>query len=144
MQLPCPPALSAPSPACPQATIDAAVLQMAWVGSSIVLVIPGGYAVMRQGARAGAAPGMPLGTPAHPQWTATVLADHLTVFPMVGAVPPVQLAVLAWDEGMLLLTDEDGTAVRAPLVLGTQPLALAAAGLFVVAVCDDGLHVFDR
>jgi hypothetical protein len=25
-----------------------------------------------------------------------------------------------------------------------QPIALAAAGLFVVALCDDGVHVFDH
>lgn len=37
-----------------------------------------------------------------------------------------------------------GAAVREPLQLAMPPLALAAAGMFVVAVCDDGVHVFDR
>jgi hypothetical protein len=45
---------------------------------------------------------------------------------------------------MVLIAGEDGAASRAPLQLPMPPLALAAAGLFVVAVCDDGVHVYDR
>jgi hypothetical protein len=63
---------------------------------------------------------------------------------MLGCIHAERLAVLAWDEGMLLLAGEDGAAVRAPLQLPSPPVALAAAGLFVVAVCDDRVHVFDR
>lgn len=37
-----------------------------------------------------------------------------------------------------------GAAVREPLQLPLPPLALASAGLFVVAVCDDGVYAFDR
>jgi hypothetical protein len=37
-----------------------------------------------------------------------------------------------------------GAAVRAPLQLPSPPLALAACGLFVAVLCDDGVHVFDR
>lgn len=34
--------------------------------------------------------------------------------------------------------------MREPLQLPLPPLALASAGLFVVAVCDDGVYIFDR
>lgn len=34
--------------------------------------------------------------------------------------------------------------MREPLQLPLPPLALASAGLFLVAVCDDGVYVFDR
>lgn len=34
--------------------------------------------------------------------------------------------------------------MREPLQLPMPPIALAAAGLFVVALCDDGVHVFDH
>lgn len=37
-----------------------------------------------------------------------------------------------------------GAAAREPLQLPLPPLALASAGLFVVAVCDDGVYAFDR
>jgi hypothetical protein len=37
-----------------------------------------------------------------------------------------------------------GAAVREPLQLPLPPLALSSAGLFVVAVCDDGVYAFDR
>lgn len=34
--------------------------------------------------------------------------------------------------------------MREPLQLPLPPLALSSAGLFVVAVCDDGVYAFDR
>lgn len=37
-----------------------------------------------------------------------------------------------------------GAACREPLQLQLPPLALSSAGLFVVAVCDDGVYAFDR
>jgi len=130
---------SSPPKKTQQATVEASILQIAWVGTSLILAIPGGYAVMR------AVPHPPGASTAAPHgWQVTVLADHLTTHPLLGVVPSERLAVLAWDEGMLLLAGEDGAAVRAPLQLPMAPVALASAGLFVVAVCDAGLHVFDR
>lgn len=37
-----------------------------------------------------------------------------------------------------------GAAVREPLQLPMAPLSLTSAGMFLVALCDDGIHVFDR
>lgn len=63
---------------------------------------------------------------------------------MLASVPSQQLGLLLWEEGLVLVTDATGSAVRPPLLLPSRPLALAAAGLFLVAVADDGVHVFDR
>lgn len=126
-----------------------AVLDVAWVGGSLALAIPGGYAIARPpppsaaggdgGGGAGAG-----GATAAADWQVTLLADHLTAPPVLAPVPGARRVVLAWDEGLLLVAGEDGAARQAPLALPLPPLALAAAGAFVVAVCDDGVHVFDR
>lgn len=193
---------------------------MAWVGSSIALAIPGGYAVLRPSRSMSGASGSPRAGAAQPPpqqqpWQVVVLADHLTAAPMMGAIacevppqvgrvcvllgcasidgraarvfcprhhplacldpfhpghqlalrwpapwsvssaasvhrqtvelwPPTPQVALAWDEGMLLIAGEDGAAAREPLQLTMPPLALVAAGLFVVGICDDGVHVYDR
>lgn len=47
-------------------------------------------------------------------------------------------------DDVLVFAAAAGAACREPLQLPLPPLALSSAGLFVVAVCDDGVYAFDR
>jgi hypothetical protein len=63
---------------------------------------------------------------------------------MVAPIPSQHLGMVLWEEGIVLVTDATGAAVRPPLLLPSRPLALAQAGLFLVAVTDEGVLVFER
>eukprot|EP00879_Flechtneria_rotunda_P031553 GHRR01034479.1.p1 GENE.GHRR01034479.1~~GHRR01034479.1.p1 ORF type:complete len:455 (+),score=204.41 GHRR01034479.1:504-1868(+) len=125
-----------------QVSVPESVIGIAWAGSSVFLAVPGGYkAVTRQ--QSTAAPQTAVA--ATGQYQLTCIADHLaSIQPMVSSVPGSGLGLMLWEENMVLVTDAAGAAVCEPLQLSMTPLALAAAGLFVVALCDDGVHVFDR
>lgn len=103
------------------------ILGLAWVGPSLFIAIPGGYKLLR-------------GT------TLIALCDHLdaSLTPLVAPLPSAGLGLLLWDVGLGLVVGPEGGAVREPLLLPGRPLALVAAGLFVAAVCEDGVHVYDR
>uniref|UniRef100_A0A383VGG5 Uncharacterized protein n=1 Tax=Tetradesmus obliquus TaxID=3088 RepID=A0A383VGG5_TETOB len=128
-----------------QVPVPEAVLGLAWAGSSLLLAVPGGYQALHP-----TSPHPPTQQQQQQQQQAVgyrlvVLADHLSsIQPLLGSIPEQGLGLLLWEESMVLVTDASGAAVREPLQLSMPPIALAAAGLFVVALCDDGVHVFDH
>lgn len=109
----------------PQVSIPEKVLGLAWAGRAVFIAVPGGYKVLHGN-------------------KVVNIAEHLLVNPMLAPIPSLNCGVLLWDDNMALVTDPNGVAVREPLLLPMTPLAVAHAGLFIVAMCDDGVHVFDR
>lgn len=109
-----------------QVPVEGVILQLTWVGRSLLLAVEGGYKIIVAGNRV------------------MDIADHLTCPPLLGSIPSLGLGMVLWDNCMALITDGYGSAVRQPLTLPSQPLVLSQAGLFVVAVCEDAVVVFDR
>lgn len=98
---------------------------MAWAGSNLIVAVPGSYKLISGG-------------------VITTIVERIACHTLLAGVPAAQQALLQFDETMTLITDSQGAAIKEPLVMPGQPLALAQAGAFVVAVCGDGIHVFDR
>lgn len=45
------------------------------------------------------------------QYQLTLLADHLTaITPLLGSIPDLRLALMAWEDNMVLVTDASGEA----------------------------------
>jgi hypothetical protein len=89
-----------------QVPVPEAVLGITWAGKSLLLAVPGGYQVLH-----------PVMThaPNHQQqqqatgYQLVVLADHLaSIQPLLGCIPEQGLALMLWEENMVLVTDASG------------------------------------
>ena len=43
-----------------------------------------------------------------------------------------------------VLIDDTGHPAQSALTFPSTPIALAASGLYILAACQDGIHVYDR
>ncbi|KAK9839815.1 hypothetical protein WJX81_003522 [Elliptochloris bilobata] len=62
---------------------------------------------------------------------------------LVQAIPGADLAVLLMDQAGIVV-DAQGRPATSALTFPDTPLALAAAGIYVLAACADAVHVYDR
>ena len=104
-----------------QVAVPDNVTGLAWAGSSLLCAVPDGYYVLRPSAAqhglssptaagAAAAGGV--------QYELVLLADHLTaISPLLGSIPDLRLALMAWEDNMVLVTDAAGEDCRLCLSL---------------------------
>jgi hypothetical protein len=90
-----------------QVPVPAAVLGLTWAGKSLLLAVPGGYQALH--------PVVIHAANHHQQqqqatgYQLVVLADHLaSIQPLLGSIPEQGLALMLWEENMVLVTDASG------------------------------------
>jgi hypothetical protein len=105
-----------------QLLLEQPVHGLVWIGQHILAAVPGGYLLITSS-------------------STTPVAENLSCSTMLAPIPSCQQVVLMFQETLALITDSQGHAQRPPLLLPSPPLALGQAGLYVVAVCDGGIHV---
>ena len=52
--------------------------------------------------------------------------------------------VLLLQDEIGVLIDDTGHPAQSALTFPSTPIALAASGLYILAACQDGIHVYDR
>ena len=57
--------------------------------------------------------------------------------------PPTCRSLCLQDE-IGVLIDDTGHPAQSALTFPSTPIALAASGLYILAACQDGIHVYDR
>lgn len=97
------------SPLTLQTPVPSAVLGLTWAGRSILLAVPGGYQALtpltQQQLQQHPAGSSSSGV----SYQLTVLADHLhDMRTMLGCVADLGLALMLWEENMVLVTDANG------------------------------------
>lgn len=99
----------------PQVHVPEAVTGLAWAGRSLLCAVPGGYYVLRPTGHSTAQHGLAsptaaaaAGTAGGMQYQLTLLADHLSIRPLLGSIPDLGLGLMAWEDNMVLVTDAAG------------------------------------
>ncbi|KAL6755426.1 hypothetical protein V8C86DRAFT_3027393, partial [Haematococcus lacustris] len=110
-----------------QVSLEEPVSSLAWVRDSVLLALPSGYKVVAGGKPA-----------------AEVASAGGGRSRVVGR-PGGGEAALVMNDSLVVLSDSSGQAVSPPLLLPEAPVALAASGLFLVAVGEEeGIQVYER
>ncbi|KAL3142970.1 hypothetical protein ABBQ38_003253 [Trebouxia sp. C0009 RCD-2024] len=71
------------------------------------------------------------------------LAEEAPSPTLVQSIPSANLAVLLMDEVGVVINDT-GQPAQSALTFPSTPIALAASGLYILAACTDGVHIYDR
>lgn len=95
------------------------VTGLAWAGNSLLCAVPDGYYVLRPSGHSAAQHGLSSPTAAGAaaaggvQYELALLADHLTAInPLLGCIPDLRLALMAWEDNMVLVTDAAGEDIK--------------------------------
>lgn len=105
------------------------IKSMAWLGQKVVLCTSLRYMLLQP-----------------TQGTSTqlfALAEEAPSPTLVQSIPSANLAVLLMDEVGVVINDS-GQPAQSALTFPSTPIALAASGLYILAACTDGVHVYDR
>jgi hypothetical protein len=105
-----------------QVQLEQPVHDLVWMGQHLLAAVPGGYLLITSS-------------------NTLPVAENLSCATMLAPIPGCQQVVLMFQDTLALITDSQGHAQRPPLLLPSAPLALGQAGLYVLAVCEDGVHV---